>query len=128
MIGIGIPLMIAGFINFFNMVTSSISLSIEDFAKMGVTTFAIFACGIVIMGVGSTILRYGYIGTVSKYVADETGPAISSVSKSIFTGVKEAGGIDLNVPSNEKIMIKCRNCGTLNDEHATYCDNCGSSL
>ena len=41
---------------------------------------------------------------------------------------KEGGGIDITVHSDTNVRIKCRNCGTLNDENATFCDNCGSPL
>lgn len=49
---------------------------------------------------------------------------------------KAMGGVIDDVMSNfdtksankEIIKIKCRNCGTLNDEDSTYCKSCGEKL
>jgi hypothetical protein len=128
LISIGIPLAIIGVVFFFELMTNSSSLSFDESAALGAKVFGFLASGMLLIAFGSTVLRFGYLGKVSKYIADETGPAISSVSKSVFKGVKEAGGVDLNVQSNQKVMIKCRSCGTLNDEDAIYCDKCGAQL
>ncbi len=35
---------------------------------------------------------------------------------------------DTKSANKEIIKIKCRNCGTLNDEDSTYCKSCGEKL
>lgn len=128
LIAIGIPLAIAGFSSFFQLQSDFFSLSFEESSALSAQAFANLVPGAFLAIIGIGLLRFGFIGRVSKYIADETGPAISSVSESITRGVKEGGGMDVTVHSDTKIQIKCRNCGTLNDEDATYCDNCGSPL
>jgi hypothetical protein len=128
LIVIGIPLVIAGFSSFFQLQSNFFSLSFEESSALSAQAFASIVPGMFLTIIGAGVLRFGFIGRVSKYIADETGPAISSVSESITKGVKKGGGIDITVHSDSNIRIKCRNCGTLNDEDATYCDNCGSPL
>lgn len=128
MIIIGIPLAIIGFSSFIELQANFFSLSFEESSALSAQAFANMVPGMFLIVIGIGLLRFGYIGKVSKYIADETGPAISSVTKSITSGIKEGGGIDLTVHSDTNIRIKCRNCGTLNDEEATYCDKCGSQL
>ena len=36
--------------------------------------------------------------------------------------------VDTKSANKEIIKIKCRNCGTLNDEDSTYCKSCGEKL
>jgi len=36
--------------------------------------------------------------------------------------------IDKSEVKKEIVKIKCRNCGTLNDEDSTYCKSCGEKL
>jgi hypothetical protein len=125
---IGIPLVIVGFSSFLQLQSDFFSLSFEENSALSTQAFGSLVPGMFLVIIGAGVLRFGFIGRVSKYIADETGPAISSVSESITRGVKEGGGIDITVHSESNIRIKCRNCGTLNDENATYCDNCGSQL
>lgn len=128
MIIIGITLAIIGFSSIIELQANFFSLSFEESSALSARAFANLVPGMFLIVIGGGLLRFGYIGKVSKYIADETGPAISSVTKSITSGIKEGGGIDLTVHSDTNIKIKCRNCGTLNDEEATYCDKCGSQL
>lgn len=128
MIIIGIPLAIIGFSSMIVLQANFFSLSFEELDTLSAQIFGCLVPGMFLTVIGLGTLRVGYVGKMSKYIADETGPAISSVTKSITSGIKEAGGIDLTGHSDTIIRIKCRNCGTLNDEEATYCDNCGSQL
>ncbi|NIQ06848.1 MAG: tetraspanin family protein [Candidatus Korarchaeota archaeon] len=65
------------------------------FEEIGRSSFL----GIVLLGGGSFLLvislqlLYGaYVGTISKYLADETAPAVSTGTKAVTKGVREAGG------------------------------------
>ena len=125
---IGIPLAIIGFSSIIILQANFFSLSLEESSALSAQAFGCLVPGMFLTVIGLGVLRVGYVGKMSKYIADETGPAISSVTKSITSGIKEGGGIDITGHSDTVIRIKCRNCGTLNDEEATYCDNCGSQL
>lgn len=81
------------------------------------------------MFVISLQLLYGaYVGTISKYLADETAPAVSTDTKAVTKGVRDTGGLKFEIVKEPKVMIRCRNCGELNDEDANYCDECGEPL
>ncbi|MCK4281204.1 MAG: zinc ribbon domain-containing protein [Candidatus Lokiarchaeota archaeon] len=82
------------------------------------------------------ILRYTVeetgmaLGTADEQALDGYGRVISIGTEAAATGIGRAGGIKLDVKttSPQKIMIKCRACGTLNDEDAKFCDECGQPL
>ena len=82
------------------------------------------------------ILRYGYeetgmaLGTASERAVDGFGRIIGKGSEAVASGIKNAGGIKLDVVSDKEqiIMVRCKACGTLNDEDAKYCDECGQRI
>jgi hypothetical protein len=36
--------------------------------------------------------------------------------------------LGLRNPKEQQVVIRCRNCGTLNEENAKYCNQCGERL
>src|SRR5271157_462137 len=94
--------------------------------------FSTGVTGIVLLGVGGTLcmigIRYYFwanIGRISTYIAQETAPAATITSRAfahgMSEGLNEGGGVPVKVigepaTSSQKIMIKCRSCGALNDE------------
>ena len=126
--GIAIPLIIMGVITIIDLQLNFFSYSVEETSRIGTTAFIYLVPGLFLLSGGACVFRFVLIGRFAKFIADETSPAVSKFSESAMTGVKKAGGIDVNVSTPEKIMIKCQLCGTLNDEDAAYCDNCGEKL
>ena len=59
---------------------------------------------------------YGFMKTVSSYVAGETTPVISGSANYIYEGIKN---VDKKV---------CPNCNELNDTNSHFCKKCGTSL
>ena len=82
------------------------------------------------------IARYGYeeagmaLSEASGTAVDGYGRVISKGSEAMVKGMRDAGGLKIDVNTNKEqiIKIKCQACGTLNDENAKYCDQCGAAI
>lgn len=142
---IGIPLVITGaillgyqFMNFF-------SLSIEEASQLGFMSIAFLGGGLFLVFIGIFALIMAHRRQITRYMVEETGMALGGVSdqsldgygkviskgtEAMASGIQQAGGLKINVETDEKtiIKIKCRECGTLNDEDAKFCDECGTSF
>ena len=46
----------------------------------------------------------------------------------IADAVDEAGLGRRDEPAEPEVRVRCRECRTLNDEDAKFCDNCGAQL
>lgn len=100
-LAIGLSLMIIAEVNFFN---GNMSLFFMNFI------------GAPFVFIGAVCLMYGFMRTVSGYVAGETTPVISESVNYIYDGIKK---------SYKKV---CSNCKELNDDSAHFCKKCGTSL
>ena len=69
--------------------------------------------GLPLIGVGSWMLRAGYLGPASRYVAGEVTPTI-----------RDAMG-QLGIGSGQLV---CASCGGRNAADAKFCDDCGAAL
>ncbi len=101
------------------------------------SAFVLGFFGLIMFGGGAFLLRMGLVRPVTTYVAAEASPAIETVSRSMAEGMREGlsrgGGIPIKLEQQAtserpEIMVKCRNCGHLNPEDATYCNNCAKQL
>ena len=100
-LAIGLSLMIIAEVNFFN-------------GNMAV--FFMNFIGAPFVFIGAVCLMYGFMRTVSGYVAGETTPVISESVNYIYDGIKN---------SDKKV---CSNCKELNDDSSHFCKKCGTSL
>lgn len=142
---IGIALIIAGIFFFIASLNSMGEVGNNNFMLFGGATAGCWFVGsICIMATfmllrvayHREILRYGYeetgmaLGTASERAVDGYGRIIGKGSEAVASGIKSAGGIKLDVVSNKEqiIKIRCKACGTLNDEDAKYCDECGQQI
>ena len=94
--------------------------------------FVIIAVGMVLMGIGGFALRFGLIRPVTSFVAEEASPALETASMAIGRGWGEARtqlGQTAPPPAAATVIkVKCKNCGYLDSEDATYCSKCGQPL
>lgn len=121
---IGIPLMIIGiiiiiysFITFFG----SFSNSYEETSRNSITWFGLSALGMILLFIGGILFYFSIIRPVSKYIAAEASPAVTTVSEAFGKGVKKT-------ETEEVIKIKCPHCGYLESEDAEFCSKCGKKL
>jgi len=123
---IGIIIMVYSFITFFG----NFGNSFDDANQNSMTWFGLSALGMVLLFVGFVMFYFSILRPVSKYVATETSPAITTAShalgKGLGIGIKESGAIVSG--SKEIIKIKCPNCGYLESEDAEFCSKCGKKI
>ena len=141
---IGISLIIAGIFFFIASLNSMGEVGNNNFMLFGGATAGCWFVGFVCImatvmlfrvAYHREILRYGYeetgmaLGTASEKAVDGYGRIIGKGSEALASGIKSAGGIKLDIDTNKPIIkIKCKACGTLNDEDAKYCDECGQPI
>ena len=98
--------------------------------------FITFFGGMLIM-LGAAALNASYVGGISRYYAHETAPAIARNSEAMAEGLRRAGGLKINIESRdltsstqvrEVVKVKCRACGYLETEDATFCSKCGGRV
>lgn len=134
---IGILLIVLGFILFTSPMhgmgedPDSWGNSFSD-AKNG---WIMIAVGAPMFVVGSVLVRFSFLGTVAKYVANESRDAVSiagdSAGVGLSRGIRRGGGIPLthmDKGGGDGIKIRCRKCGYLDSEDAKFCSRCGSRL
>ena len=103
LLAIGLILAAGGFISFFGA-----------FGGGGMpTNFWMAFIGLPLIGIGTGMLRAGYLGPASRYLAGEVTPTIRD-----RLGALGIGG-ERNV---------CASCGSENDAAARFCDSCGKPL
>ena len=99
-----------------------------DLSFLGIGLLA-GGCFMIISGI--MVYYVTHLRKITKYVADAVSPAAKIMVKAVAEGLADGGGIKLDhdrEPAKEKIMIKCRSCGALNDEDDMYCGKCGKTL
>ena len=129
---IGAVLMVIGIILFLIAATSMLTLTSNPFdfaatqARMS-SSFVTAFIGIILLAIGFGALRLGMVRPVTTYLASEASPAIERVSEAAAEGLKEGFGAN-PLKSEAVVKVKCRNCGYLENEDATYCGKCGKPL
>ncbi|CAN5299561.1 hypothetical protein BH23CHL9_BH23CHL9_12520 [soil metagenome] len=69
--------------------------------------------GLPLMGLGTTMIKAGYLGPASRYVAAEVSPTLRDTLG--FLGLGASG-------------LTCASCGGRNAADAKFCDDCGIPL
>ena len=101
--GIGLLLTVIGVADFFSA-----------FGSFGVpSNFYLAFIGLPLMAVGGAMIRIGYLGSATRYVAGEVAPTIKETLG--YVGVGPAS-------------VTCARCGGANRPDAKFCDGCGAPL
>ena len=74
--------------------------------------------GLPMLSGGVALLRMGYLGAITRYVADEAGDGVRSVARSVAAGLRESAGG----------ARRCGACDHPNDADARFCDQCGARV
>ena len=135
---VGIGMIGLGFILFISVFFSAASFMNDPFGGSRGPSFENPVIGMVLMIVGSIIMNIGAKGTAGSGLLLDPEKAREDLKP--FNEAK--GGMINDVISNidvidqitnsdevrEVIKIKCRSCGSLNDEDARFCKSCGKEL
>jgi len=103
--GIGLIFTIAGMADFFS--------SFGSFAPP--TNFWMVFIGMPMLAVGLGMMRIGYLGPATRYVAGEVAPTVKDTLA--YLGVGAAEG-----------QVKCPACGGASPTDASFCNHCGAPL
>jgi len=136
---VGVVLLIGGITSliFSFILSPNISMPPDEFVRAMelASTLSFMGIGLIAGGafsvmIGVALLYWTHLGKITSYVAEEVSPAATKLTGAVVKGVQEGGGIKLQVDdaSKQKIMIKCRHCGALNDEDDSFCSKCGQQL
>jgi len=101
--GVGLILTIAGVASFFSSMNS----------QSMPTHFWMAFIGLPMIGIGTAMLRGGFLGTTTRYVAGEVAPTIKDTLGYVGIGARET---------------TCAKCGETNSPDAKFCDHCGAAL
>jgi ribosomal protein L40E len=127
-VGLGVVLTAIAMISFFSA-----------FGSFGAPTyFWLGFIGLPLIAIGSWILKAGYLGPASRYVAGEVTPTLRDTLGALGVGPNRlvcasCGGT--NAPDakfcddcGRALGRTCASCGTDNAGDATYCRSCGTEL
>ncbi len=90
--------------------------------------FVVSGLGMILFGIGGWALRLGLVRPVAGYVASEASPAIRVGAEALGEGLRSSMGPITAASPATVVRVKCRNCGYLDTEDATYCSKCGQPL
>jgi len=125
---IGIGFSITGFVSFFS--------AFADSAGPPKYFWCVFV-GFPLVFIGILISKFGFMGAVVRYAANEVAPVGKDVVNYMADGTKDsiqdvAAAIGEGLRSGEAPAsgraLNCQKCDTENDESAAFCDNCGAPL
>lgn len=72
--------------------------------------------GVALLGVGSFVTRWAWVGPAATYVARETAPALGIAARAAVDGARRPEG------------AACPSCRTQNASDAAFCKGCGKGL
>ncbi|HUW31359.1 MAG TPA: zinc ribbon domain-containing protein [Planctomycetota bacterium] len=98
--------------------------------------------GIPLMGVGSALCKFGFMGSVARYSAGEMAPVgkdtfnyVADGTKDSLKGVAQAVGSGLaagmgaaGTGQQSAAKVRCHKCNQLNAAAAKFCSQCGAAL
>lgn len=93
--------------------------------------------GIPLLGLGSLICKFAFMGAVSRYVANEIAPVGKDVVNYMAEGTKDAvrdvatavgDGLRGGAFAMETRGVRCHKCNADNEARANFCNGCGASL
>ena len=96
------------------------------------TKFWCIFVGLPLVGVGLILLKFGYMGSVMRYMAGETVPVATDAVNEMAHGTQQgveafAGAIRRGLTGNST-AIQCPECHADNDPDASFCDQCGAAI
>jgi hypothetical protein len=93
--------------------------------------------GLPLIAIGAAMLKAGYIGPASRYVAGEVTPAVRDSLGALGIGAAVScsscgAGTDADAAFCDRCGVElrrsCPSCGVANDAAAQFCDRCGTAL
>ena len=134
---VGMALMILGLLLFCSTFVSGImnmgnfdnfQARVRSVAARALVGMALSAVGRAVMGIGARGLAGSGAILDPEKAREDLEPYSRMAGGMLKDGLDEAG-IDLgSKPAERVVMIKCRECGKLNEEDSKFCQECGKPL
>lgn len=136
---IGLGIMILGIILFLStFLIITFGMMGNSFIMEGIPPFANGIIGFILTAVGKLIMEIGAKGAAGSGLLldpdkarEDLQPFNEAKGGMINDVIRNIDIVDDIAKSNQKqevIKIKCRSCGSLNDEDAKFCKGCGKDL
>ena len=110
----------------------------SSFGSIGAGPPRYFWCcfvGMPLMALGMGICKFAFLGTVTRYVANETAPVGKDVVNYMADGTQDAvrtmaSAVADGLTGREEVDsgLPCGSCGEENDADARFCKNCGVNI
>jgi RNA polymerase subunit RPABC4/transcription elongation factor Spt4 len=85
--------------------------------------------GMILIGIGSNCLKYGYMGEVTRFKATQIAPVAKDTVNYMIDGTKdEITDLIRKVKSDDKLSRNCRYCGDALESDSLFCDHCGKKV
>jgi ribosomal protein L40E len=104
--------------------------SFDIFGQFAIGGFA-SVVGFAFIGFGAQLFLTAHARAISRYTAIEGAPAVEIMSEAFASGVSKGlqrSGRAQSFGDREIVKIKCRKCGYLETEDATFCSKCGNEI
>jgi hypothetical protein len=98
----------------------------------------LFGCafvGMILLGIGASLLKFGFMGAAARYEAGEIAPVatdtLNAVAEDADEGIKTVAHAireGLTGEPEEGEAVRCPACGEENDNDASFCKSCGAAL
>lgn len=135
---IGLGMIVLGAIFFFSVFFSAVSLINNPSWGNGIPSFANAVVGMILIIVGFVVMNIGARGTAGsgllldpEKAREDLKPFSEAKGEMINDVISNIDAVDkITKPHEEKeiIKIRCKSCGSLNDEDAKFCKGCGKEL
>lgn len=135
---IGLALIGAGFLLFISVFFSAASAMSDPFSGRPFLPFGRAVAGMVMIIIGGIVTGLGARGAAgSGLILDPDraredlkpfNEAKGGMINDVISNIDALDDITLSRDSKEIIKIKCRSCGSLNDEDARFCKSCGKEI
>jgi hypothetical protein len=89
--------------------------------------------GLPLIGIGVMICKFAFLGSVTRYMANEVAPVGKDMVNYMADGTKgavrdmaAAVGEGFRASESERRQVRCCKCNTANDATAKFCKSCGA--
>lgn len=135
---IGMGIMILGFILFISVFFQVANLINDPFTASKPPSFTNPMIGFILIIIGSVVSKIGAKGAAGSGVILDPDQAREDLKpfneakgqmlNDVISNIDAVNNIAKPTEDKEIIKIKCRSCGTLNEEDAKFCKSCGEEL
>ena len=118
----GSVLFISGLVLFGLAIVTMVGTDLAT-ASSAIPQAAVFGfSGVLLLGVGGTMSKFGFLKPVSEYAASEMAGAVEHAAGAVGRGLSASG------VGGAVVKVRCRGCGYLESEDARFCSSCGDAV